>query len=176
MKFTSPKRLFFVFFLSVNWINAQQVLYDEFVYSMPFAAAKSLFKLKKKKYNKLALGNKTVYTLRKTSLVSDKDDKLLISISLWSKKNLNLKQAETYLKTTRKYLEALGYQTVYYQENWSKPLLINKKKPGVRFIDKDKTILIELESRGHVAQGGTYNIFVTYYNYQWFMNQILDTK
>ena len=43
-----------------------------------------------------------------------------------------------------------------------------KNLPGVRFVDKDKTVLIELYPRG---QGTVYNVFVTFYNYDWFIKR-----
>ena len=55
-----------------------------------------------------------------------------------TKKNLNLKQAEEYLVSTKAFLESKNYKVVYSQENWSKPLLMNKNKPCIRFVDENK--------------------------------------
>ena len=84
------------------------------------------------------------------------------------KKNLNLKQAEEYLTSTKSYLESIKFKVVYSQENWSKPLLIDKNKPCIRFVDENKNVVLAMEPRG---QGSVYNIFLTYYNFDWFINQ-----
>jgi len=91
-----------------------------------------------------------------------------VEVSFWSKKSLNLKQAEEYLLSTKAHLESKKYSVVYSQENWSKPLLINKNQPCIRFIDENKNVVVAMEPRG---QGGVYNIFITYYNFDWFINQ-----
>lgn len=168
------KIIVFILCFSSSYLIAQEPLYDTFIYKMPIEKAKQLFKTKKKQFHSLSYGEKTNYVLRKTSLVSNKRDEL-ISVSLWSKKNLKLEEAENYLKKSRSYLESKGFKTVYFQENWSKPLLLDKNKPGVRFIDAEKSVLVELESRGHGTDGNNYTIFITYYNYSWFLEQINNT-
>ena len=96
------------------------------------------------------------------------EENKLISINLWSKKNLTVKEAEKYLVISRKFFENNNYNTVYAQENWSNPILVKKNLPCIRFVDKDKTVVIEFDPRG---QGDTYNVFVTYYNYDWFLKK-----
>ena len=57
---------------------------------------------------------------------------------------------------------------VYAQENWSKPTLVKKNLPGIRFVDPDKTVVVEVDPRG---QGSVYNVFITFYNYEWFLKK-----
>ena len=64
-----------------------------------------------------------------------------MSINIWSKKHLDIKQAESYLKKCRTYLEAIGYNVVYAQENWSNPKLL-KNLPCIRFVDSEKQNLM----------------------------------
>jgi mRNA-degrading endonuclease HigB of HigAB toxin-antitoxin module len=92
----------------------------------------------------------------------------LVSLNLGSKKNLNLNQAETYLKKSRAYFESKNYNVVYAQENWSKPTLVKKNLPGIRFVNPDKTVVVEVDPRG---QGSVYNVFITFYNYEWFLKK-----
>ena len=61
------------------------------------------------------------------------------------KKNLNLKQGKEYLVSTKAHLESQNYSVVFSQKNWSKPLLINKNKPCIRFIDKNKNVIVAME-------------------------------
>lgn len=157
---------FVVFILFCLAGNAQEMLFDDFYFKMDFFEAKKILKSNKKKLTNLALGKGTVYAVRKRSLVSEENK--LISINLWSKKNLTVKEAEKYLVISRKFFENNNYNTVYAQENWSNPILVKKNLPCIRFVDKDKTIVVELDPRG---QGDTYNIFVTYYNYDWFLEK-----
>ncbi|MDB4160131.1 hypothetical protein N9592_03905, partial [Flavobacteriaceae bacterium] len=102
-----------------------------------------------------------------------KEDDILISLNLWSKNNLTLKQAEKYLIDARAHFEANKYKTVYAQENWSKPLLVKKNLPCIRFVDPDKKTVVEIDPRG---QGSVFNIFVTYYNYDWFLKKARGEK
>jgi hypothetical protein len=91
-----------------------------------------------------------------------------VSINIWSKKNLSLSQATAYLKKTRKYFESLDHKTVYAQENWSDPVLVKKNLPCIRFVDPDKRVVIEMDPRG---QGSIFNVFITFYNYDWFLRK-----
>ena len=119
----------------------------------------------------VSFGAQTAYAVRKKSLVNE--DGILISINLWSKNNLSLQQAETYLLKSKAYFESKEYKTVYAQENWSKPLLVKKNLPCIRFVDPDKKTVVEVDPRG---QGSVYNIFVTYYNYEWFLKKARGEK
>jgi NMD protein affecting ribosome stability and mRNA decay len=133
---------------------------------MPIAEAKQILKSESQKLKNISFGPKTSYAFRKKSLV-DHDGKL-VSINVWSKKNLTLLEAETYLKECRKHFESNKYKTVYAQENWSKPVLVKKNLPCIRFVDSDKTTVVEVDPRG---QGGVYNVFVTFYDYKWFLKK-----
>ena len=82
---------------------------------------------------------------------------------------MSLQQAETYLLKSKVHFESKEYKTVYAQENWSKPLLVKKNLPCIRFVDPDKKTVVEVDPRG---QGSVYNIFVTYYNYEWFLKKL----
>ncbi len=146
-------------------LNAQN-LFKSFVFQMPMDKAKVLLSKNAKTFKNLSFGSGTIYALRKKSLVG-KEEKL-ISLNLGSKKNLNLNQAENYLKKSRTYFESQNYKTVYAQENWSKPILLKKNLPCIRFVDPDRTIVVEVDPRG---QGNIYNVYVTFYNYDWFLRK-----
>ena len=154
----------FIFYSSKNL--AQTELFDEFYFKMPISEAKKTLKRNQKKLTNVSFGAQTAYAVRKKSLVNE--DGILISINLWSKKNLTVKEAEKYLVISRKFFESNNYNTVYAQENWSNPILVKKNLPCIRFVDKNKTVVIEFDPRG---QGDTYNVFVTYYNYDWFLKK-----
>jgi len=156
--------LLFIFIVP-NLVGGQ-VLYKEFIYEMPIDQAKKILQKKSKTLKNINLGNGTSYAFRKRSLV-DRDGRL-VSINIWSKKNLSLSQATAYLKKTRKYLESTDHKTVYAQENWSNPVLVKKNLPCIRFIDPDKRVVIEMYPRG---QGSVFNVFITYYNYEWFLRK-----
>lgn len=79
-----------------------------------------------------------------------------------------MSQATAYLKKTRKYFESIDHKTVYAQENWSDPVLVKKNLPCIRFVDPDKRVVIEMDPRG---QGSVYNVFITFYNYDWFLRK-----
>ena len=68
----------------------------------------------------------------------------------------------------RAFFENKNYKIVYAQENWSNPLMVKKNLPCIRYVNPDKTIVVEFDPRG---QGSIYNIFVTYYNYDWFLKK-----
>ena len=74
------------------------------------------------------------------------------------------------MKKSRAYFESKKFKTVYAQENWSNPILVKKNLPCIRFVDKEKTVVVEVDPRG---QGSVYNIFVTFYNYDWFLKKAL---
>ena len=95
-------------------------------------------------------------------------EKKLVSINIWSTKNLNLEEAKKYLKNTRAYFETNSYKMVYAQENWSDPLKVKKNLPCIRFVDPNETVVIEMDPRG---QGSIFNVFVTFYNYDWFLRK-----
>ena len=152
--------LFTIFcFLSFSDLSAQN-LFKSFYFQMPIDDAKAILNKNSKTLKKLSFGNGTNYSFRNRSFVQ-RDNKL-VSINIWSKQNLTLLEATNYLKNTRSHFESQNYKVVYAQENWSNPNLIMKNLPGVRFVDEDKTVLIELYPRG---QGTVYNVFVTFYNY-----------
>ena len=46
--------------------------------------------------------------------------------------------------------------------------MVKKNLPCIRYVNPDKTIVVEFDPRG---QGSIYNIFVTYYNYNWFLKK-----
>jgi len=169
MKIKYLSILFFILCLSKG--AAQAILFDEFYFEMPIAEAKQILKKNQKALTNIAFGAKTAYAFRKKSLV--KEDDILISLNLWSKNNLTLKQAEKYLIDARAHFEANKYKTVYAQENWSKPLLVKKNLPCIRFVDPDKKTVVEIDPRG---QGSVFNIFVTYYNYDWFLKKARGEK
>ena len=43
-----------------------------------------------------------------------------------------------------------------------------KNKPYLRWVNEDKTILAEMEPRGH---GGTYSVFIAFYPHDWFLKK-----
>lgn len=163
------------FTLLLTPINGQETLYDTFTFNMSIDTARVQLKNNKKKFRNIALGAKTQYAIRYTSLIGNPGDSLII-ISLSSKKSLDLVAAEHYLNHTSAHFKSEGFKKVYAQENWSKPLLFEKKKPGIRFVDSKKKVLVEMEPRGQGGTGGVYNVFVTFYNYNWFMEKARATK
>jgi NMD protein affecting ribosome stability and mRNA decay len=128
--------------------------------------AKKILKENSKTLKNINFGNGISYAFRKRSLVEN--DGRLVSINIWSKKNLSLSQATAYLKRTRKYFESNDFKTVYAQENWSDPVIVKKNLPCIRFVDPDKRVVIEMDPRG---QGSVFNVFITFYNYQWFLRK-----
>ena len=151
--------------LQCNYIFSQ-ALYKEFQYDMPIVQAKQILKEKSKSLKKISLGAGTTYAFRKSSLVDS--EKKLVSINIWSTKNLDLEEAKKYLKNTRAYFETNSYKMVYAQENWSDPLQVKKNLPCIRFVDPNETVVIEMDPRG---QGSIFNVFVTFYNYDWFLRK-----
>ncbi len=143
-----------------------QNLFKSFDFEMPINDAREILRVNSKTLKNLTFGGGTLYAVRKKSLVA-KDGKL-ISMNLGSKKNLSLKLTETYLKKSRLYFESKGFKTVYAQENWFNPILIKKNLPCIRFVDKEKSVVVEAYPRG---QGNIYNVFVTFYNYDWFVRK-----
>ena len=157
-------KITFLFFFNI--VVSQEVLFNDFIYDMPIHDARVIYKNKPEWFKNISLGEGTSYALRKRSLV-EKNGKL-VSINIWSKSHLDVMQAENYLRKCRAYLEAIGYEVVYAQENWFNPLLIKKNLPCIRFVAKDKHNLIEVYPRGH---GSIYNVFATFYNYDWFLKR-----
>jgi hypothetical protein len=155
-----------LFIFNVPNLVGGQVLYKEFIYDMPIDQAKKILKENSKTLKNINFGNGISYAFRKRSLVEN--DGRLVSINIWSKKNLSLSQATAYLKRTRKYFESNDFKTVYAQENWSDPVIVKKNLPCIRFVDPDKRVVIEMDPRG---QGSVFNVFITFYNYQWFLRK-----
>lgn len=155
-----------LFIFNVPNLVGGQVLYKEFIYDMPIDQAKKILKENSKTLKNINFGNGISYAFRKRSLVEN--DGRLVSINIWSKKNLSLSQASAYLKRTRKYFESNDFKTVYAQENWSDPVIVKKNLPCIRFVDPDKRVVIEMDPRG---QGSVYNVFITFYNYDWFLRK-----
>jgi hypothetical protein len=155
-----------LFIFNVPNLVGGQVLYKEFIYDMPIDQAKKILKENSKTLKNINFGNGISYAFRKRSLVEN--DGRLVSINIWSKKNLSLSQASAYLKRTRKYFESNDFKTVYAQENWSDPVIVKKNLPCIRFVDPDKRVVIEMDPRG---QGSVFNVFITFYNYQWFLKK-----
>ena len=155
-----------LFIFNVPNFVGGQVLYKEFIYDMPIDQAKKILKENSKTLKNINFGNGISYAFRKRSLVEN--DGRLVSINIWSKKNLSLSQASAYLKRTRKYFESNDFKTVYAQENWSDPVIVKKNLPCIRFVDPDKRVVIEMDPRG---QGSVFNVFITFYNYQWFLRK-----
>ena len=155
-----------LFIFNVPNLVGGQVLYKEFIYDMPIDQAKKILKENSKTLKNINFGNGISYAFRKRSLVEN--DGRLVSINIWSKKNLSLSQASAYLKRKRKYFESNDFKTVYAQENWSDPVIVKKNLPCIRFVDPDKRVVIEMDPRG---QGSVFNVFITFYNYQWFLRK-----
>ena len=159
---------FFIFLFSFISEIYSQKLFESFVFQMPIEEARLILNKDSKILKNLAFGEGTVYAIRKKSLVG-RDDKL-VSMNLGSKKNLNLEQAGTYMKKSRAYFESKNFKTVYAQENWSNPILVKKNLPCIRFVDSEKTVVVEVDPRG---QGSVYNVFITFYNYDWLLKKAL---
>lgn len=151
--------------MGYNLLTAQ-VLYKNFEFEMPLEKATEILQENSKTLKNISFGKGTSYAFRKRSLVDHEGS--LVSINIWSKKNLSLAQATEYLKKTRSYFESIDHKTVYAQENWSDPILVKKNLPCIRFVDPDKTVVIEMDPRG---QGSVYNVFITFYNYDWFLRK-----
>jgi len=134
-----------LFIFTVPNLVGGQVLYKEFIYDMPIDQAKKILKENSKTLKNINFGNGISYAFRKRSLVEN--DGRLVSINIWSKKNLSLSQASAYLKRTRKYFESNDFKTVYAQENWSDPVIVKKNLPCIRFVDPDKRVVIEMDPR-----------------------------
>jgi hypothetical protein len=158
---------FLLIFFTALTINAQYLLFDDFTFKMPKKNAFSLLKKKKKKFNALNLGSTNTFTLRRGSLVFEEDE--LIHITIWSKYNLNINKTKELLNTLKNHLESKGFELVYAQSDWRNPLTRQKNKPYMRLVNEEKKILTELEPRG---QGDTFNIFLSYYQLNWFQNMI----
>ena len=158
---------FLLIFFTALTINAQYLLFDDFTFKMPKKNAFSLLKKNKKKFNALNLGSANTFTLRRGSLVFEEDE--LIHITIWSKYNLNINKTRELLKILKNHLESQGFELVYAQPDWENPLTKQKNKPYMRLIHKEKNILTELEPRG---QGETFNIFLSYYQLNWFHDMV----
>ncbi len=151
------------------WVHSfvsGQVLYKEFYFEMPIDKAKEVLQKNSKTLKNISFGKGTSYAFRKRSLVDHEGS--LTEIYIWSKKNLDLDQATNYLKKTRDYFESNNYKTVYAQKNWSNPDLVKKNLPCIRFTDQERSVVIEMDPRG---QGSVYNVFITFYNYDWFLRK-----
>tara|TARA_S200000501_G_scaffold328149_1_gene327880 strand:- start:1026 stop:1547 length:522 start_codon:yes stop_codon:yes gene_type:complete len=157
--------IIFLSFSSSLW--AQSFLYEKFEYDMRIQEAKALLKKNKKRFKSITLGSGTSYAIRRTSL-KQKNQKVY-AITLTSKKNLTLKETTSYLKKSRLYYEKLGYVVVYADPNWYAPLLRDPNKPCVRLVDQERKKMIEFEP---IGQGAIYNLYITIYNYDWFVEKI----
>ena len=133
---------------------------------MPIDKAKEVLQNNSKTLKNISFGKGTSYAFRKRSLIDHEGS--LTEINIWSKKNLDLDQASDYLKKTRTYFESNNYKTVYAQKDWSNPILVKKNLPCIRFTDQKKSVVIEMDPRG---QGSVYNVFITFYNYAWFLRK-----
>lgn len=76
-----------LFFCIQNFVNAQ-ALYNDFNFDMPIDKAKEILQKNSQTLKNIVFGNGTSYAFRKRSLVDH--DGNLVSINIWSKKNLNL--------------------------------------------------------------------------------------
>ncbi|MEC7619786.1 MAG: hypothetical protein VX714_03515 [Bacteroidota bacterium] len=159
--------LLLLFFLGAIDIYAQSQLFDDFTYKMPKKNAYSLLKKNKKKFNSLDLGPTNTFILRRGSLVFEEDE--LIHITIWSKSNLNLNKTKKLLNISKNHLESQGFELVYAQPDWQNPLTKQRDKPYMRLVHKEKNVLTELEPRG---QGETFNIFLSYYQLNWFHQMV----
>lgn len=171
MKLSKVFYILIIFLYSFSVNGQGGVLFEPFEFNMSEAEVHELFKKNRKRFKTITLGSGTSYSLRKGSLNFEAEK--LYSITLWSKKNLDLRKAEAYLKNTRNYLESIGFTMVYAQEYWDKPLQRDKKKPCIRFMNKEKNILLDFESRG---QGSIYNVFLSFYSLTWFTNRVKLVK
>ncbi|MGB1019679.1 MAG: hypothetical protein ACPGVF_01100 [Flavobacteriaceae bacterium] len=154
-----------------NLLWGQDKLYGALEYQMPFKEALLVLKENKRSYQNISFGSGTSYTIRRASL--KRKNNRLYSLILNSKKNLNLKQASSYLKTTHSFFEKEGFKVVYADNHWTDPLLRDPKKPCIRMVNAEKNLLIEMEP---IGQGAIYNIYVTFYNYKWFVSKITGKK
>ena len=152
--------------LGIQGFIRGQVLYKEFYFEMPIDKAKEILQNNSKTLKNISFGKGTSYAFRKRSLVDHEGS--LTEVNIWIKKNLDLDQASDYLKKTRTYFESNNYKTVYAQKDWSNPILVKKNLPCIRFTDQEKSVVIEMDPRG---QGSVYNVFITFYNYDWFLRK-----
>ncbi len=148
-------------------LRAQSALYDRFTFEMPFQEALMLLRNHKKTYQNINLGPGTIYAIRRASL--NRKNNRLYSVTLTSKKTVNLKQASSYLEKSRSFFEKEGFEVVYADPHWDEPLLRDSQKPCIRMVQREKNLLIEMEP---IGQGSIYNIYVTFYNYDWFVAKI----
>ena len=162
---------FLMIIFGVLTINAQSFLFDDFTYKMSKKEAFSLLKKNKKKFNAINLGTANTFILRRGSLVFEENE--LIHITIWSKLNLNLNKTKNLLKISKKFLESQGFELVYAQPDWENPLTKIINKPYMRLAHKEKNILAEMEPRG---QGEIYNIFLSYYQLNWFHDMVRDLQ
>lgn len=159
----------FLFFLVGAPVHAQTKLFDGFLYQMPKKEAISILKDNKKKFNNLKFGTKNNFVLRKGSLAFEND--ILIHITLWSKNDLNSNAAGKKLQEAVKYFESKSFEMVYSQPQWSDPKIKDLTKPYIRMVHREKKLLVELEPRG---QGDLFNVFLSYYDLDWFKNRLND--
>ena len=81
--------------MGFNLITAQ-VLYKNFEFEMSLEKATEILQENSKTLKNISFGKGTSYAFRKRSLVDHEGS--LVSINIWSKKNLSLAQATEYLK------------------------------------------------------------------------------
>ena len=150
---------------------AQDILFDDFYFGMPKKEAKKVLLDHHKNLKEFEMGSGVVYTLKRNSLVMDKGK--LVEVKVWTKSNLSLNQIVSGMKKTRKHFEGQGYRVVYEQEHWDNPELLNHNKPCLRLLDPKQTLLLEIEPRG---QEGYYNIYLNYYNLEWFKKKAQQSR
>lgn len=156
---------FFLVWLSTH---AQTNLFGDFTYMMSKKEAFTLLKKNKKQYTSFLLGPSNFFTLKRGSLVFEKD--YLIHITIWSKSNLNLNKTKQMLNSCMNHLKSDGFELVYAQPGWENPLSKDKNRPYIRLIQKKKKIMVEIEPRGRAE---AYNIFLSYYDLDWFHEMLV---
>ena len=156
--------LLLVFAIGLFAASAQtnDMLFEPFYFGMPKKEAKQVLKEFQESNEVIAMGTDVFYVLKSSSLIMEKDR--LVELKLWTKDNISSKKITAQLQKTKAHLESIGFEVVYKQKNWDKPLLLDPNKPGVRFLNKQQTVLLEMEPRG---QGNKYNIYLNYYNMEW---------
>jgi len=156
--------LLLVFAIGLFAASAQtnEMLFEPFYFGMPKKEAKLALKNFQESNETLEIGQGIFYVLKSGSLIMEKDR--LVELKLWTKNNISSTKITEQLQKTKSHLESIGFEVVYKQKNWDKPLLLDPNKPGVRFLNKQQTVLLEMEPRG---QGNKFNIYLNYYNMEW---------
>jgi hypothetical protein len=163
--------LFFLFLFCLLGVSAQaqNKLFDGFFHKMLKKNAISVLKENKKRFNNLKFGTNNYFVLRKGSLAFE--DEILIHITLWSKNDLDSNATGKKLQEAVKYFESIGFKMVYSQPEWPDPKIKDLTKPYIRMVHMKEKLLVELEPRG---QEDLFNVFLSYYDLEWFTNQLKD--